>query len=616
MKELLGLRLDSVPLFRGIAPDDLARLVRGAVIRDVPPDATLIAEGDTVEAVLVIISGAVRVLVGDRVVNDLGPGACLGEMSLVTREVASATVMALGMCRVLRIERAVFERALSELPSLSQNLGGILARRLRETSRRSVDPTGTFVPFFATPPTLELARAAANHLAARVAYYVGKPVLVVDCTRDEETELPGLETLVREPSRIEEHERVAAGQKATWVRVTGTMTPRVVPALAALFDDLCSAYTVVIALLPGESPSLAALAPRVRCTLVVLDETDPVRYIATRASAEVCAGDRALRFVSLESRLRSRLTLYRDAKAHEREHGRPVRVVRVPDGQPRTSAPTSDLASLDRLAREVLGMLVGVALGAGGTRGFAHVGVLETLAGQGVPIDCIAGTSIGSVVGSLWAFGHSGDEIMGMLAETRKHLVRWTVPFRSLLSSRGIRAHIERSAAGRTFADSPIPLAVVAADIHDGTRVVLRDGDVALAILASSSIPGVFPAVQLDGRHLVDGGVCEPVPTATVSELGAQVLVGVTLGARRDVGERKPFGVLGSLLRTNEIMQGLVNDHSTVAAHVVISPELRATSLSLKEFELAGEFREAGRKAALAALPRLRALLPFVGGWS
>jgi NTE family protein len=613
VNELLGLHVDAIPLFRGVDPDEVRRLFADAAMHELPPDATLIEQGQIVEAVSVLVAGAMRVFVGDHPVNDLGPGACLGEMSIATGEPASATVKALDACRVLRIDRTVFERAVRTVPRLGQNLGTILARRLRDTWRTKLAAGGVLVPVYVTPARQELGRSFASHLAARAAYHVRRPVLLIDGTRDDETSLPGLDALARQHSRIEEHERAAAADQPSWVRITATMTPRVVSAFTGLLHELCALYPVVIVMLYGESPSLAPLATSVRTAFVVLDESDHLRYVATRAVAETACAGKAIRYVQLDTRPRSPATLLRDSRELEREHGCPVRILTLPDAEPSLQRPTPPTRLLDRVTREALGMLVGVALGAGGTRGFAHVGVLETLAKHGVPIDFIAGTSIGSVVGTLWAFGHPPDEIMRMVAATRDYLIRWTVPTRSLLSSRGIREHIEASARGRHFEDSPVPLAFVATDIHTGGRVVLREGKLAPACLASSSIPGVFPAVELDGRYLIDGGICEPVPTATVAELGAQLCIGVTLGVRRDEqGPRKPFGVLGSLLRTNEIMQGLVNDHTAFAAKVVISPELRATSLSLKEFELADEFRAAGRDAVLAALPRLRAMLPCV----
>jgi len=273
-----------------------------------------------------------------------------------------------------------------------------------------------------------------------------------------------------------------------------------------------------------------------------------------------------------------------------------------------------DAAGSVARGRQCARPIVGIALGAGGTRGFAHVGVLETLAAHGVPIDCIAGTSIGAVVGALWAFGHPPDEIIAMIADTRRHVFRLTVPLRSLLSNRGIRAHIERSAAGRAFEDSPIPLAAVATDLHDGSRVVIRTGDLAPAILASSSIPGVFPAVSIGGRTLVDGGICEPVPTTSVTELGAQIVIGVSLGTRRPppLAGRKPFGLLGTLLRANEILQARVDDHAAERSHVLIAPLLDGRSFELPGLGSATRFRAAGRAAALAAMPRLRQLLPWL----
>jgi len=610
---LAGLSLTAIPLFRGLEEHDLRALVARAAVEDVPAGADLIVEGERGEALLVVLSGAVRVHVGKgesaRALDDLGPGACIGEMSLVTEEPASATVTALTDCRALRVERHAFERALGELPVLGQNLGAILAQRLRLTSRRAIEQDGSLLPVIVPPGKIDVAQQFARHLARRLVHHCRRHVLLVDTASDElPSPLPDLAALSREPARFAEHERAALGREPGDQAILGRVPPGV--AIDALLGDLCDSYRTVIALLPTTAPPLALLGHRIHRALVIGD--------ASNAGEERAAVDAAARMTET-----SRVRLVRlvgegnPSRRDEIELARSYGPATLHEAAiVRFGEPISDRSHvrIDQLAREVLGMRVGVALGSGGTRGFAHVGVLETLAAHAVPIDCIAGTSIGSVVASLWALGHAPDEIMSMLAETRKYLLRWTVPTRSLLSNRGIREHIGRSAAGRTFEDSPIALGIVAADIHDGARVSITSGELAPAILASSSIPGVFPAVEIGGRFLVDGGICEPVPTASVAELGGQLTIGVKLGAQREaLGKKKPLGVLGAVLRTNDIMQGLVNDSTGVKAQILIAPELRATSLSLQEFELADEFRAAGRLAAEAALPRLRALMPWLG---
>jgi NTE family protein len=236
--------------------------------------------------------------------------------------------------------------------------------------------------------------------------------------------------------------------------------------------------------------------------------------------------------------------------------------------------------------------------------------VLETLREHRIPIDCIAGASIGAVVGTLWAFGHPPDEIMTMVAATRRYLLKLTVPVHSLLSNRGIRKHIENSARGRSFEESPVPLGVVASDLHTGKRVLFRQGKIAPAVLASSSIPGVFPPVKHGHQLLVDGGVCEPVPAESAAELGADIVIAVNLGACSEPQVRPGFGVVGTLLRTTEILQAIAHAHTSVPADVVITPQLPAGSVN-EQFEMAEQLRLAGRRATLAALPQLRRLLPW-----
>jgi NTE family protein len=260
-----------------------------------------------------------------------------------------------------------------------------------------------------------------------------------------------------------------------------------------------------------------------------------------------------------------------------------------------------------RLAREIAGLTVGIALGAGGWRGFAHVGVLTALRRHGVPVDCIAGSSVGAVVAVLWAFGHPPEEIMKGLRATRSYLLRPPLPWRSLLGNAGVRAHVERSAAGRSFEDAPIPTAAVATDLHDGTEVVLTDGPLWPAVLASSSIPAVYPAVELGGRWLVDGGVVAPVPVAATRRLGAKVAIGVRLDPADLPPRRSRPTLVAAMTRAIDLMLVSSGRASGASADVLIAP--RVTGGGWRDAERS---RALGEQAAEEALPALRARMPWI----
>lgn len=199
---------------------------------------------------------------------------------------------------------------------------------------------------------------------------------------------------------------------------------------------------------------------------------------------------------------------------------------------------------------------VGLALGSGGARGAAHVGVLKVLEREGIKIAAIAGSSIGALVGGAYAAGIPVSRLEGeWLATTRAKLLRRFLPTLSrtgLSSGAGLRRYLREILGVVRIEELSIPFAAVATDLDTGEPVVLRSGPLVEAICASTAIPGVFPPVRLDGRLLVDGGMVDPLPVRICQELGAEVVVAVdTNPAPRPltVQGRRPWGTLSRTLR-------------------------------------------------------------------
>ncbi|HEX6291668.1 MAG TPA: patatin-like phospholipase family protein [Herpetosiphonaceae bacterium] len=174
---------------------------------------------------------------------------------------------------------------------------------------------------------------------------------------------------------------------------------------------------------------------------------------------------------------------------------------------------------------------IGLALGGGGGKGSAHIGVLTALEALHVPIDVIAGTSIGGLVGALYAVGYRPYQIEQWFQRaTMRRILDRDPTNGGFIGTRKIEALLREAFGGRTFADATLPLALVAVDIGRGTEVILRDGPLVDAVLASTAIPGLFPPVLRDTRVLVDGGVLNNVPVDVAQMLGADRVIAVDLG--------------------------------------------------------------------------------------
>lgn len=227
---------------------------------------------------------------------------------------------------------------------------------------------------------------------------------------------------------------------------------------------------------------------------------------------------------------------------------------------------------------------VGLALGGGGGRGFAHLGVVKALRQLGVPIHCIAGTSIGAIIGGAVAAG--SEDVVMQWADTPdwKKLPRlfleFHIPRTGLLRGRKIEEFLRQNLPAGEFSGLKMPFAVVAADFNTGNEVVIRDGDVPAAIRASMSIPGVFDPVLLNGQMLVDGCLVNPVPVDVCRSLGADVVIAVDINASKSKVSRRKIEDVGIIDAVDTMFTIYTNNltRRNLIAHppdLLLCPELR-----------------------------------------
>lgn len=177
---------------------------------------------------------------------------------------------------------------------------------------------------------------------------------------------------------------------------------------------------------------------------------------------------------------------------------------------------------------------LGLALGGGAMRGIAHVGILKALEDHDLKPDLLTGTSMGAFVAGLYAFGKTPEEIRDMVKELDLFDVsRFTMSRFGLLSNEEIGKIFQKHIGDAKIEDSPMPLAIIAADISTGEKVIIKSGKVSQAIMASACVPGLFIPVQMENRILVDGGIVENIPVSTLKEMGAHLVVGVNLNNAR-----------------------------------------------------------------------------------
>ncbi len=248
---------------------------------------------------------------------------------------------------------------------------------------------------------------------------------------------------------------------------------------------------------------------------------------------------------------------------------------------------------------------IGLALGGGAARGFAHVGVIQVLEEAGIKPDLVVGTSAGSLVAALYASGKNGKQLQ-IVAESMEEaaLTDWTLPFlsRGMLRGEALARYVSSQVGGKTIESLVMPLGIVATDLHSGRGILFTRGDTATAVRASSAVPAVFQPVKIAGQEYVDGGLVSPVPVRYARQMGAELVIAVDISATPE--SNPALGTLEILLQTFAIMSQSINTYELKEADVALRPALAGVSSA--DFASKRRSIEAGRAAMLAALPQLR----------
>ena len=272
---------------------------------------------------------------------------------------------------------------------------------------------------------------------------------------------------------------------------------------------------------------------------------------------------------------------------------------------------------------------VGLALSGGGARGLAHIGVLKVLEQEGVPVDYLAGTSMGGVIAAGYAAGLSPafmeQEALRMSSLRRLLPLTDLSPLRrGLFEGQKVHEYLTGHLGDRTFDDLRVPLTLVAVDLNTGREVFLSRGQVADAVRATVALPGVFTPVERDGQLLVDGGLLDNLPADAARHIGADVVIAVDVTSDGQVVSHLaqalhrrryvPNGLVDTgeiLWRSLGVMMAEIGRRRLAEAHpeVIIQPAIPPDVTVLTGFPRAAEIIAAGEEAAQEALPRIRALL-------
>lgn len=249
---------------------------------------------------------------------------------------------------------------------------------------------------------------------------------------------------------------------------------------------------------------------------------------------------------------------------------------------------------------------VAVVLGAGAAKGFAHIGVLKVLESNNIPIDMIVGTSAGSFVGSLYAYGFTSFQLQKISFDLQQaELIDYTLPDNGFIKGEKLAAYVNRMLRNTPMEKLRIPFYAVATDIQSGKEMVFGSGNTGAAVRASCSIPGAFSPVEIGGRMYVDGGVVSPVAVEAAQRLGANVIIAVDVSGEGEAS--KPQGTLDTIIQSIGIMYEKISAQQLKKADVVIKPNVAAIGSS--DFSKRHEAVLEGERATIAALPAIKAAI-------
>jgi NTE family protein len=250
---------------------------------------------------------------------------------------------------------------------------------------------------------------------------------------------------------------------------------------------------------------------------------------------------------------------------------------------------------------------IGLALGGGAARGFAHIGVIKALEANGIMADVVVGTSAGSVVGALYAAGNNAGALQKMAYDMDEAAISdWALPLfgskSGVLKGVALQSYVNKAVQNRPIEKLRLPFGAVASDLKTGQPILFARGNTGQAVRASSAVPGVFQPVTIGNRTYVDGGLVAPVPVRFTREMGAEFIIAVNISTQTDA--QAAVSSLEVIMQTFSIMGQRINQYELRDADVVIQPALG--NMASNDFASRARAMQAGEKATLALMGQIK----------
>lgn len=668
-----SLVLGYIPLFSDLGLFEKKLVIDSLEVVQYSKGETIYRQDEPPGAFYCIITGRVRIFVDkdgrQETLEDIHRGKYFGFISLLTGEPHSVSAVAVNDTVIARISKDRFEKVLKRIPRLAIDLSSMLSRRLK---RKDVHPKSIFestiLSVYADPFIERDSALYSLNLALSLKKETGKRVILVD--------LAARNSVIRAALHIEQGPcAINLGQLSSKEDIfrnivrnkEGIDVLRVgynpqslsqAPALTALLTLLVNDYHYCLLHLPQDfgPEAFKILAQSDVVHLLTAPEADSVRRLSKLIEISGILGKQHLkknvRLLVVEEKgthgkgkvlsvyqeeLLFRLPVF--ATLPPQPQGEPLLVTREP------LAPYSK--AIRRISRQLGEVVVGLALGSGSAMGLSHIGVLQILEEEGIPVDIVSGSSIGAMIGAFWAAGYSAGEIETIILKNNKKAYLFGLddlvfPLRGLIRGRHVRSFLRRYLGAKTFRDMKRPFYAVACDARTMEKTVFESGKLIDAVVASLSIPGVFSPCRIGGKFFIDGGIIDPLPVDALVSAGARKIIAVNVLPSHEEMTRTYFLSLEKRTKPDFQKQGILrypwyffrsrfeewldpNIFGIIVSSVLSMQYVMAqwrsygqfdvylhpdmSGISWSNFEHAGELIERGRREAKSRISQVRALI-------
>jgi len=549
--------IKQIPVFSRLNFSEQKIIAESAELFSYKKDEFIYKENDSPDALYCIISGRVKAFTKDAsgkeiIIEHLYRGTYFGIISLLTGNNHSVTAQVINDSLILKIAKSDFDVILKKIPQLSIGLSQNLLRRVKrkDIHEKRIFESSIISVFSVKEESLDSQIYSIN-LATSLKNETKKNVILIDvfshqsriiqiCKIQQDTAHFKIDEIVPKENKVKDHILgLKYGIDFMSVNISDSFD---IKAMMALLGLLVNDYHYVIVNADFRSNHIYDFLSQMDTIQLMsgatVNELEKANLLMDKLLQKSSQIEDKVRIIILESSSVEEVPYRQRKKILPYNYFATLKISREAyfEEQPLV-VHRKDIEyskAIRRISRDMAGLRIGIVLGSGAALGLTQIGVIKVLEEEGIPIDVICGSSIGAFFGGLWAIGKSSNEIEKIALNYKKlesifNMTDFVFPLRGLVKGRRLLRYLEHIFDNKTFFDVKKSFKVIACDVATMEEVVLEEGDVARAVMASISIPALFEPVQVGNRYFIDGGVLNPLPCDILLGMGIKKIIAVNV---------------------------------------------------------------------------------------